>query len=170
MKRVRPSASIEEWVACTVALAVKLDTDTRQTRRIKQQALGISSLKEEIVQLGAVIRRYHTDYLHTLDDLALCSSCDYYWNKDDLFDCDGNCDLRCSNCVDIRDCAQCSEPRCDDDCLSYCSVKGCMTRICNQCIDKNSDCQHTVCEDHSGPCTLCPKEEKKEDEASSSSE
>lgn len=171
MKRVRPAASIEEWVAQTVALAVKSGQRTTQAEHIKRLECNVVLLREHQMKLEKVVKRYETEFLTKLDHVDQCYSCDCYWHAADLFDCDGQCEARCPDCAVIKDCQQCGESRCDDNCLRYCDVKGCYERICNKCFESNTECEHRMCRDHNDPCKLCklPLSSSEEEESSSKS-
>lgn len=99
MKRVRPAASIEEYVAQTVALAVKLDNQNKA-------AIQIQHAEEENAKLRKVIDRYE-DILSKLKDVDECYECNSYWYTDLLFDCDGNCNYRCEECSHVTKCSNC---------------------------------------------------------------
>lgn len=155
MKRVRPAASIEEWVAQMVTLAVKSGNKSLRAK-------SLDNAKEENARLKDVIRRYETLLvdMDTLGDiLGYCAKCDQVWKQEDLFDCEGRCDWMCNNCSITSDCTQCGERRCDDSCIRYCDAKGCLNRLCKECFGKNMPCGfHDLCEEHKGPCPLCSVE------------
>lgn len=160
MKRVRPAASIQEWVACSVAVAVKKVTESKkiaalewELNRVRKQ---LADCRTDNHDLEKELKRYEDNFLKTLSDLGTCNNCGRYWDTIDLFDCEGGCgETKCDNCVTIKDCDQCGESMCED-CLSYCEQKYCHRKICSACFDKNTDCAHRMCDDHSSPCTKCP--------------
>lgn len=159
MKRVRPAASIEEWVAIKCAMAVKAGTETRRVKWLEAEAARLRDamvyLREEIKDLQSELTRYENDFLENNMDLARCYNCERYWSiQEDLADCDGRCELRCRRCVTAIDCAQCGEPGCSD-CLIHCQAIGCSAKICPPCMDTNTECVHRMCDNHNAPCEKC---------------
>lgn len=160
MKRVRPAASIQEWVACSVAVAVKKATESKkiaalewELNRVRKQLADCGKEKND---LEKELRRYEAEFLQDLPEAESCNKCGHYWSREYLFDCEGGCEERkCERCVTIKECAQCGQYMCSD-CFVFCETAFCFARICYTCSDKNTDCAHRMCNDHSSPCTKCP--------------
>lgn len=174
MKRVRPAASIEEWVACHVAMAVKKATESKKIAALERE---LNSVRKQLANCGKdnmdlenELKRYEDNFLKTLSDLGTCNNCARYWSTSDLFNCEGGCgETKCDNCVTIKECDQCGESMCED-CLSCCEQRYCYLKICSACYEKNTDCAHRMCEKHSSPCTKCPVPAFANSSSSSSSE
>lgn len=160
MKRARPAASIQEWVACNVAVAVKKATESKKIASLEHDLSIVRKqlifYKEERNDLEKDLRRYENDFLKTLSDLRPCNNCGRYWSTTDLFYCEHGCEeIKCENCVAVEECAQCGQSICAD-CLSYCEEKYCRTKLCPACVDNNTDCDHRMCNIHNSPCSKCP--------------
>lgn len=157
MKR---ASSIQEWVACMCAVAVKTGTETKKVKslemEVKRLQATVAQYRDEVKDLQDELTRYERDFLRHDRDLARCYNCDRYWSiQDDLFDCDGRCELRCPHCVSVDDCSQCGASGCSD-CLRYCQTKSCLAKLCPACVETNTDCSHRMCENHNAPCEMCP--------------
>lgn len=91
MKRVRPAASIEEWVAHTVALTVK-------SHRIQELETQLKRAKE-------TNRRYYRllQQQEQSESTFHCGGCWEWFDMVDAATCQ-NCDRRCfcSNCRELR--------------------------------------------------------------------
>lgn len=119
MKRVRPSASIEEWVACTVALAVKC-------QRIRE-------LEAELAKAERLVERYDT-ILENIkpDEYFCCLECNEWHEDIDKANCENGCTPSCQDCEDRTFCSICNGLFCSD-CIWRCPKLDCSYVGCVNC-------------------------------------
>lgn len=114
MKRVRPAASIQEWVATHVALAVKC-------KRIQQ-------LEEQIKRYNDILTKEKSQ------NRFKCTECEEWFENIDVAVCEGvECPPVCQGCEDRYFCSYCGDLKCVACTHHWCSNSKCLFVVCKDC-------------------------------------
>lgn len=123
MKRAK---SIQEWVACTVAVAVK--------------SQRIQDLEEQLEKTKATNCRYDQLFQKEQSQNRFkCPVCAEWFDNIDAALCEGGCDPTCQSCESRYFCDECRALKCDD-CILVCPINpiDCRYLLCVVCAEDDA--------------------------------